>query len=176
MTETSHPVFLASLLELQPFQTEWLTRGPLARGIDTSVLSGSRGLGKSSLAAALLTSALTPGTELWIRGAESVLAASSMEQGRITFRFCREWLEAGEKPEDYRFQDSATRIGVVHKPTGTRLRVISSSGRGAMGLGARTNICVLDEPGAFHEAGGNLMWNALSGALAPARGQPHVPS
>ena len=165
MRETNHPVFLASLLELEPFQTEFLTRGPLARGVDTSVLSGSRGLGKSSLAAALLASALTPGTELWMRGAESVLCASNMEQGRITYRFVREWLEAGKKPGDYRYQDSATRIGVVHKPTETRLRVISSSGRGAMGLGARTNLAVLDEPGAFFERGGDLMWSALSGAL-----------
>ena len=165
MTETKHPIFLASLLDLLPFQTEFLKRGPMARGVDTSVLSGPRGLGKSSLAAALLTSTLTPGTELWMRGAESVLAASNMEQGRITYRFVREWLEGGEHPEDYRYQDSATRIGVVHKPTGTRLRVISSSGRGAMGLGAFTNLAVLDEPGAFYEQGGDLMWNALSGAL-----------
>ena len=165
MPETNHPIFLESLLDLLPFQTEFLKRGLMARGVDTSVLSGPRGLGKSSLAAAMLTSAMTPGTELWIQGAESVLLGSNMEQARICFRFVREWLEAGENPGDYRYQDAATRIGITHKPSGSRLRVISSSGRGAMGLGARTNIAVLDEPGAFHEAGGTLMWNALSGAL-----------
>ena len=55
-------------------------------------------------------------------GKEYVLCAASLEQARICFRFVREWLEpTGE----YRFIDSVTRLGITHKPTNTKLRVMS---------------------------------------------------
>ena len=110
---------------------------------------------------------LDPTDSLFRRGTESVLCASNVEQARIVFRFARETLEpTGE----YRFLDSVSRIGVTHKGTNTRLRIISSSGKSAMGLvGCPWAIC--DEPGSWEVNGGALMWDALT----TARGKPGSP-
>lgn len=148
------------MIELRPFQREFL-RGALAPGIDTAFLSLPRGNGKSSLAAYLLTRILSPGDELFRPGAESVLLAASIEQARITYRFAREML--GES--HHKFTDAANRVSISHPATNTRLRVISSSGRTAMGLGADTPFAVWDEPGAAEVVGGQLMHDALSTAL-----------
>ena len=56
--------------------------------------------------------------------------AASIKPG-IVFRFARADLEpTGE----YRFLDSQTRIGITHVATNTKLRVIGSNGKTAMGL------------------------------------------
>ena len=79
----------------------------------------------------------------------------------MVFGFIRRELEpTGE----YRFLDSVTRIGITHKPTNTRLRVISSNGKTAMGL-VNVGVAVADEPGSWEIGGGQLMWDALTGAL-----------
>ena len=151
---------------LRPFQTRFI-RSALAPGIDTAVLSLPRGNGKSWLAARLAIRVLTPGDELFRAGMESVLLAASIEQARICFRFARTELEpTGE----YRFLDSATRIGITHKATNTRLRVISSSGKSAMGL-VNTPIAIADEPGSWQTVGGELMFDALM----TAQGKPNSP-
>ena len=151
---------------LRPFQTRFI-RSALAPGIDTAVLSLPRGNGKSWLAARLAIRVLTPGDELFRAGMESVLLAASIEQSRICFRFARTELEpTGE----YRFLDSATRIGITHKPSNTRLRVISSSGKSAMGL-VNTPIAIADEPGSWQTVGGELMFDALM----TAQGKPNSP-
>ena len=110
---------------------------------------------------------LSPADALFRPGTESVLCAASVEQARIVFRFAREALEA---TGEYRWLDSNTRIGVVHKSTNTRLRVISSSGKTAMGL-VRTPWAVCDEPGAWQTNGGQLMHDAI----ATAMGKPGSP-
>ena len=151
---------------LRPFQTRFI-RSALAPGIDTAVLSLPRGNGKSWLAARLAIRVLTPGDELFRAGMESVLLAASIEQARICFRFARTELEpTGE----YRFLDSATRIGITHKATNTRLRVISSSGKSAMGL-VNTPVAIADEPGSWQTVGGELMFDALM----TAQGKPGSP-
>ena len=152
---------------LRRFQKQFI-RHALAPGVDTAALSLPRGNGKSFLAAHLLTRALTPTDKLFRPGTESVLGAASIEQARIVFRFVRDALEpTGE----YRFNDSNTRIGIMHKATNTRLRVISSNGKTAMGL-VNTPYAVLDEPGSFEVAGGQLMFDAISTAM----GKPFSPS
>ena len=78
--------------------------------------------------------------------------------------------EVLEPTGQYRFLDSVSRIGIVHKQTNTRLRVISSSGKSAMGL-VGTPWAVCDEPGSWETNGGMLMWDAL----ATARGKPGSP-
>ena len=121
-----------------------------APGIDTAALSLPRGNGKSALAGHLVTRVLDPDDELFRHGTESVLCAASIEQPRIVFRFARADLEGRG---GYRFLDSHTRIGIVHEATNTRLRVIGSNGRTAMGLvGCPWAIC--DEPGAWEVNGG----------------------
>ena len=151
---------------LAPFQRRWL-RGGFRPGVYKAVLSGPRGLGKSSLSALLLASALDPTGPLHRGGAESVLLASSLDQARIPFRFLRGICTGPE----YRWMDSAQRVAVTHVPTGTRVRVASSDAKRAFGLGADTSLIVGDEPGAWQERAGALMHDALetSGGKAECR-------
>ena len=95
------------------------------------------------------------------------MCASSIEQARIVFRFVRANL--GDST-DYRFLDSLSRIGITHKATATRLRVISSNGKGAMGI-VGSPIVVADEPGAWEVTGGGLMADAILTGL----GKPESP-
>ena len=67
-----------------------------------------------------------------------------------------------EPTGEYRFIDSVTRLGITHKSSNTRLRVISSNGKTAMGL-VNVGIAVADEPGSWQI--NSLMWDALTGAL-----------
>ena len=152
--------------QLRPFQRRFL-KGALAPGVDVAALSIPRGNGKSCLAAHILERALTPGDDLFVGGAEYVLLAGSLEQARLCFRFVRAALESDD---DYRFLDSSTKIGITHKPTNTRLRVISSNGKTAMGL-VGIPLVVCDEPGSWETNGGELMHDALTTAL----GKPGSP-
>ena len=96
---------------------------------------------------------------------EIALAAASIEQGRIVFRFIRH--ELGET--DYRYLDSSTRCAIT-AANGARLRVIGSNGRTAMGL-VNTPLVIADEPGAWEAAGGELM----ADAIVTAQGKPGSP-
>ena len=154
------------MTDLRPFQRDFV-RAATAPGIDTAALSLPRGNGKSFLAAHLLTRVMTETDPLFTPGTESVLCAASIEQARIVFRFMRAALE---HDGNYKLVDSANRIGVVHKPTNTRLRIIGSSGRTAMGL-VNTPWAVCDEPGSWETLGGQLMHDAIQ----TAQGKPGSP-
>ena len=153
-------------LELLPYQQRFL-RAATAPGIDTAALSLPRGNGKSSLAGHLVSRILDPDDELFRAGTESVLCAASIEQARICFRFARETLEARG---GYRFVDSHTRIGIRHVATNTRLRVLSSNARTAMGL-VQCPWVIADEPGAWEVTGGTLLHDAIQTAM----GKPGSP-
>ena len=120
------------MLNLRNFQRRFI-KNAIADGIDSACLSLPRGNGKSSLAGHLVSRILDPDDELFRPGTESVLCAASIEQARIVFRFTRADLEP---KGGYRFLDSYTRCGIVHVATNTRLRVIGSNGKTAMGLSA----------------------------------------
>ena len=110
---------------------------------------------------------LDPEDALFRPGTESVLCAASIEQARICFKFSRAELEPRG---GYRFLDSHTRIGITHKATNTRLRIIGSNGKTAMGLvGCPWAIC--DEPGAWEVTGGQLLHDAIT----TAQGKPNSP-
>ena len=90
-------------------------------------------------------------------GKEYILGAASIEQARFTYNFIRADLEpTGE----YRFIDSATRLGVTHRPTNTKLRVISSNAKTSFGF-VGVPIVVLDEPGALEIVGGQMLSDSL---------------
>ena len=150
-------------MNLRPFQKKFLSRA-LSESIDTAALSIPRGNGKSTLAAYILERCLTPGDDLFEPGAEYLLGAASLEQARNAYRPLRAALEdSGE----YRFIDSVTRLGITHKPTNTKLRVMSSNAKAAFGI-VGTPLAVLDEPGSWEVTGGTLMWDAMS----TAQGKP----
>ena len=151
---------------LRPFQRRFI-RSALAPGVNIAALSLPRGNGKSFLAAHIITRAMTPGDALFQPGKEIVQCAGSIEQARMVYGFVRAALEpTGE----YRFIDSITRLGITHKASNTRLRVLSSNGKTAMGL-VNVPLAICDEPGSWEIAGGLLMWQALTGAL----GKPGSP-
>ena len=151
---------------LRPFQRRFIAAAT-APGIDTAIWSAPRGNGKSWLAAHLITRAMTPGDPLHVPGGEIVIVAASVEQGRIPFRFAREALEPRG---GFRFLDSATRIGIVHKATNTRTRVLGSNAKAAMGF-VGVPLVVADEPGSYETVAGELMHTAIQ----TAQGKPGSP-
>ena len=151
---------------LQPFQERFIA-GATAPGVDTACLSLPRGNGKSWLAGNLAARALTPGDAFYVAGGETVLCAGSIEQARIVFRVARRILEPTGQ---YRFLDSATRCGITHKTTGTRLRVLGSNARTAFGF-VDVPLVISDEPGAWEVNGGQLLHDAIQ----TAQGKPNSP-
>ena len=150
-------------MKLRAFQRRFI-RGALAPGIDTAALSIPRGNGKSWLAAHILTRCMTPGDELHQAGAEYLLCAASLEQARLSYLFTRADLEpTGE----YRFLDSVTRIGITHRESNTRLRVMSSKAKSAFGI-VHCPLLVADEPGCWETTNGTLMFDAIQ----TAQGKP----
>ena len=70
----------------------------------------------------------------------------------------------------YSLIDSTTRIGITHRASNTRLRVLSSNGKTAMGI-VNCPLLVADEPGSWEVNGGTLMYDAIITAL----GKPNSP-
>ena len=151
------------IMRLRKFQSEFLKHA-LAPGVDTAALCTPRGNGKSFLAAHILTRCLTPGDSLHQPGKEYVSVAGSIEQARLVYSFIRADLEPSGQ---FSWIDSTTRLGATHRPTNTKLRIISSNGKTAMGL-VNVPLVVADEPGSWEINGGNLMWDALTGAQGKA--------
>lgn len=156
----------ATGIPLRPFQRSFLSHA-LAPGIEIAALSLPRGNGKSWLSAHILSRCLTPGDVLHVPGSEYLLCAGSLEQARIVFRFVRKTLEP---IGGYRFLDSMSRIGIIHKSTNTRLRVLAANGKTAMGI-VDCPLLVADEPGSWETNGGQLMSDAIEGSL----GKPNSP-
>ena len=153
-----------NLAGLEGFQRRFV-RAVLSGRYDRLALSLPRGNGKSWTAARLVSLALQPGSPLFQPGNETILCSPSIEQCRIVFKFARRELQASD---DYVFQDSANRVGIRHKASGTRLRALGSSGKTAMGVGADTSLLILDEPGALKTAGGELLSDAVDTSLGKA--------
>ena len=151
---------------LEPFQDRFMKMAT-APGVHLACLSLPRGNGKSRLAAHLVERILSPGDALFQPGTESVLCAASIEQARIVHRFARTELEP---LGGFRFLDSATRVAITHVATNTRLRVIGSNGKTAMGL-VNTPWAICDEPGAWEAVGGQLLFDAIE----TAKGKPGSP-
>ena len=150
-------------MNLLPSQRRFLG-GALAPGIRTAALSLPRGEGKSTLAAHILERCMTPGDALFVEGAEYLLCAASIEGARHVYRPIRAELEpTGE----YTFLDSQMRLGITHKPTNTKLRVMSSNAKTAFGI-VGSPLLVADEPGAWEIVGGELLHDAIQ----TAQGKP----
>ena len=151
---------------MRPFQRRFLARA-LAPGIDTAALCLPRGNGKTTLAAHILSRALTPDDPIHIPGADYVLLAGSLEQARQCFRIVRRELEPRG---GYSFVDTSQRVGIKHPASGTALRVIGSNGRRAFGI-VGCPLIVADEPGSWEVVGGELMHDAIQ----TAQGKPDSP-
>ena len=153
---------------LLPFHRAWI-RSAFAPDIAIAALSCPRGNAKTQLAGRLAALSITPGSATWERGVEVLAVSASLEQSRVLLSFVREAL--GEKGEmDYRWLDSGQRLAVTHKATNTKLRILSSSARRAMGL-AQFSTIFADEPGSWEQRGGRLMYDALRQSLGKRQAQ-----
>ena len=143
-------------MKLLPFQRDFLAAVENPK-YDTVAISGPRTLGKTFIAAQVLIRCMTPGDSLHQPGKEYILGAATLEQARLTYSFIREALEpTGE----YRWIDSATRLGATHTRSNTKLRAISSNAKSSFGL-VNVPIVVLDEPGALEIVGGQMLSDSL---------------
>lgn len=153
-------------MRLRKFQKSFLAAVESGRYRQLA-LSLPRGNGKSQLAGFLAARLLTPGDSMFKAGSESVVIASTLEQGRIVYRFARDLLDP---IDDYRLSDSLTKVAIVHKPTKTVLQVRSSNAKGVLGL-VNTPWVLADEPGAWATTEGQAMY----GALTTSAGKPNSP-
>ena len=150
-----------------PFHRDWI-RAAFAPDTEIAALSCPRGSAKTWIAGYLAAECIRPDSPLFEHGIEALAVSASLEQSRIILAFVREALADSEG--DYRFLDSGQRLAVTHRATGTRLRILSSSGKRAMGLSQFSTIFA-DEPGAWESRGGALLWQALTGSLGKRAGQ-----
>ena len=144
-------------MQLKPFQRQF-EAAVENDAYDTVVLSGPRTLGKTFIAARILTRCMTPGDSLFQPGKEYILGSASLEMGRLTYGFIREALDDGSKR--YRFLDSATRLGITHVSSNTKLRAISSNAKTSFGL-VNVPLVVIDEPGALDLLNGRMLSDSL---------------
>ena len=144
---------------LLPFQSSFVTSVCRQnQPPEIAALSVPRGNGKSWLCGKLVARALTPGDRLFEPGVENILVSASRPQAGIVLEFARQAL--GDN-KGYRWGMN----GAIHVSTRTRVRVISSDSRRAMGLGANVRIVVADEPGAWSPTAGRRLWDAITTAL-----------
>lgn len=146
---------------LLPFHAKWV-KASFHPEAQVSALSLPRGNAKTWLYGWLGACALTPGSPLWREGVEVLGVSASFEQSRVMMNFLRESLEGNG--EVYRSLDSGQRLALTHSATGTKMRILSSSGKRAMGL-SQFHTILADEPGAWEARGGALMWDALRTSL-----------
>ena len=156
-------------MELTRWQRDWLARS-FAPGVRISALSLSRANGKTALCGWICAEALRPGSDLFDPGVEVVIVSASMEQTRTMFGFVQDELAERGVLDQYRTVDSNQRLGIHHKPSGARLRAISSDPKRALGL-SRFKVVLADEPAAWPDRQGELMFHALRQAIGKREGQ-----
>ena len=150
-----------------PFHRRWILDA-FHPDIQIAALSCPRGSAKTWLSGQLAALAMRPGSPTWKTGIETLVVSASLEQSRILLGFVREAL--ADVYDEYRWLDSGQRLAVTHRATGTKLRVLSSSAKRAMGL-SQFSAIYADEPGAWENRGGALMWDALRQSLGKLPGQ-----
>ena len=132
-------------LPLLGFQKRWI-RAAFKPEVQIAALSIPRGNGKTALAGQLAALAIRPGSPTFEPGVAVLAVSASLEQSRELLTFARAALQDCE--DDYRWLDSGQRLAVTHKATKTKLRILSSSGKRAMGL-ANFSTIFADEPGSL---------------------------
>lgn len=148
-----------------PWQKKFI-RGAFSQDGPAS-LSISRGNGKSALIAAICTAALDPEGPLHRRRAETVIVASSFNQGLICFEdvvyFMREKGHNLENRKIWKLENSANRAQLMHKPSGARIRAIGSCPKKAHGM--RPTYCALDEPSQWDASKRDAMFGVIKTGL-----------
>ena len=150
-------------LQLYPWQKKWL-RGTFGQP-DDAALSLARGGGKTTFTAGIACAALDgPLVEPM---AETLVVASSFDQGLVCFRHILYFLQPAIEadPKRWRIQDSANRATIADKQTGAMVRVLGSDPRRLHG--AAPKLILADEVAQWPE---NLIDRMLA-ALETSRGK-----
>ena len=171
--EISQLTVTAGALRGQPFKVlEWereFIYGMVHRSI--SLLTIGRGNGKTSLIAAIATTALIPGGALWRPRGKGLIVASSVDQGKEAFDHIRFFLEDRMDADridarreglknPWRVVDNTHEGRIGHTPTGSEIRVLGSVPKKAHGKAPA--LMILDEPAQWDGAdGGRKMYNAM---------------
>ena len=113
--------------------------------------------------------AVSPGSPIYHAGDEVIAVAASIEQGKLLARAATDAL-----PDEHLrwtgLYGSAHRVTGVHVASGTSIRVISGSGKRALGMGVRNRLQLGDEPGSWERRSGALLYEALRGGLGKVDG------
>ena len=141
------------------FHADWLGE-VFAPGVDVGAMSVGRGGGKTFLLSKVAAVALTPGSPLFRPELEVLAVSASLAQSRTMLGMLRQHVDGDE----YSIADSDQRISVTHKSTGARFRVLSSSGRRALGL-SMFSIVMCDEPGSWEVRNGEMLYQAVTQSL-----------
>ena len=114
------------LLTVWPWQRRFV-QGAFSQD-DDSGLTLARGGGKTTLVAGLACATVDVGAPLVQNAAETIVIASSFEQGLIAFRHILRFLQPtlDRYGSRFRVQDSANRASVQDRETGALLRVVGS--------------------------------------------------
>ena len=152
---------------LLPFHRAWLRRA-YADDIKVAALSTPRGNAKTWLIGNLAAQAITAGSPTFEAGREVIGVSASLEQSRVMLSFARAALK--DREHEYRWLDSGQRLAVTHQASGAKFRILSSSGKRAMGLENFSTIYA-DEPGAWESRDGSTMWDAIRTSLGKRPGQ-----
>ena len=156
-------------LKILPWQKK-LIRGII--GARTSAVSVGRGNGKTSLCAGLAIASLIG--PLRQRRGETIVAASSFSQAKITFEHITAFLRPllNKHRRRFRISDSANSAGLEDRESGCRVRCIGSDPRRAHGLAP---ILVLaDEPSQWLPTQAEAMLAALKTASGKIPGSRFV--
>ena len=151
--------------DVLPWQQRFI-RGAFAEGVAESGLSVGRGNGKTTLVAGLGAASLD-GPLALPRG-ETVVVASSFDQGKIAFNHVLAFLREKHDLEDrtaWRVWDSANKAEIMNRSNGAVLKCIGSDPRRAHGLASGL---VLADEGAQWEESKN---EAMVAALRTGRGK-----
>lgn len=152
--------FAGEKFDVLPWQRRFL-RGAFKQPGE-SALSLARGNGKTTLLSGIACAALD-GPLAVMRG-EVIICASSFEQARIDFDHVRAFM--GPQIHDrtlWKVWDTMQRAAIEYKPTGARVRCISSDPRRAHGLAPV--LVLADEPAQWPENTAERMVAALRTSL-----------
>ena len=149
---------------LLPWERRFI-RGAFAQDARTAALTLGRGNGKSALVSGI-GAASVDDTPLRMPRADTIIAASSFQQGLINFRHILAFLTAkyGELDKTiWRIQDTMNAATIEHRPSGARVRCIGSDPRRAHGLASGLILC--DEPAQWTPNTAEKMLAALETSL-----------
>ena len=137
-----------------------------------AALSIARGGGKTTLIAGIGAAAVDDDGPLVERRAETVIVASSFDQGRIDFNHIRAFLEGkGRDLSDrkhWRVQDSTNRASIENRGTGAVVKCIGSDPKRAHGLAPV--LVIADEPAQWPGTSTDAMHSALKTSMGKIPG------